>query len=94
MALKYGIPLADLPSHVLDAIDAAERLRARTLVTRDGQPVAAIVPTVDLDRIDPPDPGASGLDPLLALCGSCRGDAFADRFVADLNRTTLWFRAP
>lgn len=90
MTQKYGIPLADLPTHCLDAIDAAERTRARTLVVRGPQAVAAIVPMSDLDRIDPPDPGAAGQDPLLALCGSCRHDEFVDTFVSDLNATNLW----
>ncbi|MEZ4315539.1 MAG: hypothetical protein R3F14_46585 [Polyangiaceae bacterium] len=93
MSQKYGIPLADLPGHCLDAVDAAERTRARTLIVRGPQAVAAIVPMSDFDQIDPPDPGASGHDPLLALCGSCRHDDFVDSFVSDLNRTTLWSHA-
>ncbi len=93
MTHKYGIPLADLPSHCLDAVDAAERARARTLVIRGGHAVAAIVPMPDLDRIDPPDPAANGgSDPLLALCGACRHDAFVDSIVADFTRTGLWVR--
>ena len=87
---KYGIPLSDLPSHCLDAVDAAERTHARTLVVRGPLAVAAIVPMSDFDRIDPPDPGAAGQDPLLALCGSCRHDEFVDSFVSDLNQTSLW----
>jgi hypothetical protein len=89
---KYGIPLLDLPGHCLDAVDASERTRARTLITRTGQPIAAIVPMSDLDRIDPPDPGAGGVDPLLALCGLCHDDSFVDSFVHDLSRTGLWNR--
>lgn len=92
MVQKYGIPLADLPSHCLDAVDAAERSRARTLVTRGGHAVAAIVPMPDYERIEPPDPGASGGDPLLALCGACRHDVFVDSLVTDLSKTALWFR--
>lgn len=92
MVQKYGIPLADLPAHCLDAVDAAERSRARTLVVRNGTSVAAIVPMTDLDKIDPPDPGAGGGDPLLALCGACRHDAFVDSLVADLSKTGLWQR--
>ena len=87
---KYGIPLSDLPSHCLDAVDAAERTRARTLIVRGPLAVAAIVSMSDFDRIDPPDPGAAGQDPLLALCGSCRHDDFVDSFVSDLNQTSLW----
>lgn len=90
MSQKYGIPFSDLPSHCLDAVDAAERTRARTLIVRGAQAIAAIVPMNDFDQIDPPDPGASGQDPLLALCGSCRHDSFVDAFMADLHQTTLW----
>lgn len=92
MSHKYGIPLADLPAHCLDAVDAAERSRARTLIIRDGQAVAAIVAMPDLDRIDPPDPSSSGGDPLLALCGACRHDAFVDELVTDFAKTGLWHR--
>ncbi len=92
MAQKYGIPFADLPAHCQDAVDASERSHARTLVTRDGQAIAAIVPMTDLDRIDPPDPSAGGVDPLLALCGACRHDAFVDSLVHDFMKTGLWHR--
>ena len=91
---KYGIPFADLPTHCLDAVDAAERTRARTLIVRGAQAIAAIVPMSDFDQIDPPDPGASGQDPLLALCGACRHDDFVDSFGSDLNQTTLWTGRP
>jgi hypothetical protein len=92
VANKYGIPFPDLPKHCLDAVDAAERNHARTLILRDGQAVAAIVPIADLDRIDPPDPGASGADPLLALCGRCRHDAFVDGISGDPTnaQTHVW----
>jgi hypothetical protein len=89
---KYGIPLSDLPAHCLDAVDAAERARARTLVVRDGHPVAAIVSIADLDRIDPPDPAGGGGDPLLALCGACRHDDFVDALGGDFHKTGLWQR--
>jgi len=92
VTLKYGIPLPDLPAHCQDAVDAAEQSRARTLVTRDGRAVAAIVPMTDLDRIEPPDPGVGGVDPLLALCGACRHDGFVEQLVADFSRTGLWQR--
>ena len=92
MSQKYGIPFADLPSHCLDAVDAAERARARTLVTRGGHAIAAIVPTTDLDKIDPPDPSVGGVDPLLALCGGCHHDAFVDALVVDFSKTGLWHR--
>lgn len=92
MVQKYGIPVADLPSHCLDAVDAAERTRARTVIQRDGQSVAAIVPISDLDKIEPPDPALNGVDPLLALCGTCRHDEFVDSLFVDMARTSLWSR--
>ena len=92
VAQKYGIPLADLPAHCLDAVDAAERSRARSVVMRDGQPVAAIVPISDLDKVEPPDPALNGVDPLLALCGTCRHDDFVDSLFVDMARTSLWSR--
>jgi len=92
VAQKYGIPIAELPNHCLDAVEAAERARARTLIVRGSQSVAAIVPMADLDRIDPPDPSGDGADPLLALCGVCHHDAFVDTLVSDFSRTGLWHR--
>ena len=89
---KYGIPLHDLPSHCLDAVDAAERSLSRTLIVREGHAVAAIVPMVDLDRIDPPDPAGGGADPLLAICGQCRYDEFVDSLSDDLSQTSMWSR--
>jgi hypothetical protein len=90
---RYGIPFPDLPAHCQDAVDAAERAHARTLVTRDGRAVAAIVSIPDLDRIEPPDPAAGGgVDPLLALCGACRHDEFVDGLVSDFSKTGLWQR--
>lgn len=89
---KYGIPLSDLPSHCLDAVDAAERSLSRTLIVREGHAVAAIVPMVDLDRIDPPDPAGGGADPLLAICGQCRHDDFVDSLSDDLSQTSMWSR--
>lgn len=90
MPNKYGIPIGDLPSHCLDAVDAAERNHSRTLIVRGGQSIAAIVPMADLDRIDPPDPGASGSDPLLALCGKCKHDDFVDGLMSDHGQTGIW----
>lgn len=92
MAQKYGIPLPDLPAHCQDAVEAAERSHARTLVTRGGHAIAAIVSMADLDRIDPPDPAGGGVDPLLALSGACRHDEFVDSLVADFTKTGLWNR--
>jgi hypothetical protein len=92
VAQKFGIPLPDLPSHCTDAVEAAERIHARTLVLRGGRAVAAIVPMADLDRLEPPDPGAAGVDPLLALSGACHHDEFVDTLVSDLSRSGLWKR--
>jgi hypothetical protein len=92
VAQKYGIPFPDLPAHCQDAADTAERAHARTVITREGRAIAAIVPMSDLDRIDPPDPALGGADPLLALCGSCRHDAFVDSLVVDFTKTGLWNR--
>ncbi len=93
MAHKYGIPFPDLPAYCQDAVEAAERARSRTLVVRDGRAIAAIVPMVDLDRVDPPDPSSSGgVDPLLALSGACHHDDFVDGLVSDFSKTGLWQR--
>ena len=89
---KYGIPIADLPAHCLDAVDAAERSLSRTLIVREGHAVAAIVPMVDLDRIDPPDPASGGNDPLIALAGTCQSDDFVDSLGQELDKTSLWRR--
>lgn len=91
---KYGIPLHDLPSHCLDAVDAAERSLSRTLIVREGHAVAAVVPMSDLDRIDPPDPASNGSDPLVAICGTCRHDEFVDSLTEDLAHTSMWARGP
>jgi len=90
---KYGIPIGDLPSHCLDAVDAAERSLARTLIIREGHAVAAIVPMSDLDRIDPPDPSVGGTDPLLSICGTCKHDEFVDALDEELESTASWLRS-
>ena len=89
---RYGIPYQDLALHAVDAVDAAERSLAKTLVVREGHAVAAIVPMSDLDRIDPPDPAAGGKDPLLAMIGQCQHDDFVDGLRSDLGATALWYR--
>jgi hypothetical protein len=89
---KYGIPIADLPAHCLDAVDAAERSLSRTLIVREGHAIAAIVPMADLDRIDPPDPSVNGADPLVALAGTCQQDDFVNSLGEDLARTSLFHR--
>lgn len=82
---RFGLPLQELAARGVQAVELAERSQASTVLLRDGQPVAAIVPLDLLDRIDPPDPGASGADPLLSLCGSCRRDAFVDQYLAAIG---------
>ena len=79
--IRYGLNLLELPERAIDAVEIAERQRGATVILRDGAPVAALVPVEELDRVDPPDPGASGGDPLLALSGTCAHDAFADEMV-------------
>ncbi|HZF51523.1 MAG TPA: hypothetical protein VE093_22865 [Polyangiaceae bacterium] len=92
VTVKYGIPLDDFPAFCLDAVDAAERSRARTLIVRGGAPVAAIVSMPDFEKIEPADPGASGADPLLALCGACRHDDFVNTFIVEPTSSGLWRR--
>jgi hypothetical protein len=89
---KYAIPVDDLPAFCLDAVDAAERARSRTLVIRGGAPVAAIVSMTDYEKIEPADPGSSGVDPLLALCGACRHDDFVNTFTGEPTSSGLWRR--
>ena len=78
---RYGLPLPDLAARAIDAVEAAERTQAVTVVLRDGAAVAAVVPVDVLDRVDPPDPGAMGGEPLLSLCGTCRLDTFVDQIL-------------
>jgi hypothetical protein len=75
---RWKLSLNDIPPNILDAIDAVERNQARTVIFREKQPIAALVSSADLDRVDPPDPGAHGDDPLIDLCGSCDQDAFVE----------------
>jgi hypothetical protein len=89
---RYGIPIAQLPQHCINAVDAAERTHSRTVILRGDRPVAAIVPMIDHDRIEPPDPAAGGPDPLLAMCGTCRHDTFVESWVVDFAKTMLWHR--
>ena len=55
-------------------------------------PVIADASGRSVDKIDPPDPAVDGVDPLLALCGTCRHDEFVDSLLTDLSRTGLWHR--
>lgn len=75
---RYGIALEQLAPHGQAAAQAAERIGARTLVYRGETPVAAIVPLADLEGTTQ-EPADAGVDPLLALCGTCACDGFADR---------------
>lgn len=79
---RYGLSLNELPHRVSDALDVVERGQGRTVLLRDGAPVAALVSIEDLDRADPPDPGLGGADPLLALCGTCHADWFVDQVLS------------
>jgi hypothetical protein len=88
---KYGLTIDQLGPHAQAAAQAAERLGARTIVYRDQVPIAAFVPMSDIAQLDPPDPGASGEDPLLSLCGTCSSDAFVDGMRGELG-TTMMFR--
>ena len=87
---KYGISVEALSPQAASAVTAAERTLARTLVFRDGVPVAAIVPMEDMRALEPADPGESGQDPLLALCGSCQNDFFVDALLGDFSQTGLF----
>lgn len=77
--------------HGQAAVRAAERHGARTIIYREQVPLAAIIPSADLDKLDPPDPGEHGGDPLLELAGTCHHDAFVDGMNTDLT-TTLFKR--
>jgi hypothetical protein len=89
---RYGIDVAQLSPHAQAAVQAAERMGARTIIYRDQVPLAAVVPITDIDKLEPADPGDSGADPLLALCGTCSNDTFVDAMSADLSRTNLFRR--
>jgi len=88
---KYGISVDQMSQHGRAAAQAAERLQSTTIIYRDKVPVAAIIPMEDLDKLDPPDPGAAGDDPLLSMCGTCNNDAFVDQ-LSDLSHTVLFRR--
>ncbi|MEQ9321045.1 MAG: hypothetical protein RIF41_17915 [Polyangiaceae bacterium] len=90
--MKYGIEVEQLSAHGQAAVRAAERHGARTIIYRDQVPLAAIVPNADLDKLDPPDPGERGGDPLLELAGTCHHDTFVDNMNADLSSTVLFKR--
>ncbi len=81
-----------MSAHGQAAVQAAERMAARTIIYRDKVPLAAIVPYGDLDKLDPRDPGESGTDPLLSLCGTMHNDVFVDAMNADMTQTVLFRR--
>jgi hypothetical protein len=89
---KYGIDVQSMSPHGVAAVQAAERLSARTIIYREQVPLAAIVPFADIDKLDPRDPGEDGSDPLLSLSGTCSNDAFVDAMNADMSRTVLFRR--
>jgi hypothetical protein len=88
---KYGIDVEQMSAHGQAAARAAERVSSRTVIHREGAPIAVIVPIDDLERLESPDPGEQEDDPLLSLCGTCNDDVFVDS-LADLSRTTLFRR--
>lgn len=92
VAHRYGLSVDQMSKDGANAVQAAERHRARTLIYRDRTPVAALVPIADVEQFEPPDPGASGSDPLLSLCGACRDDMFVDSLISDLGKTALFRR--
>jgi hypothetical protein len=89
---KYGLEVAQLSAHCQAAVQAAERVQARTVIFRERVPVAAVIPIEDLDKLEPSDPAETGPDPLLSLCGTCHHDAFVDQMNADMSRTVLFRR--
>ncbi|MBI4701747.1 MAG: hypothetical protein HY744_11420 [Deltaproteobacteria bacterium] len=91
MAQKYGVALPELAAAEQRAVRAAERSGARTVVFHGSEPTALIVPVADLDRLDPP-AKAGGADALLALCGACHEDDFADELCGGLGRSVLFLR--
>ena len=88
---KFGISLEQLAPHGQAAVQAAERMGARTLVYRDKVAVAAIIAVDDLQRLDPTVTD-TGTDPLLSLCGTCHQDSFVDSLAGELTRTVLFKR--
>lgn len=89
---KFGLEVAQLSAHCQAAVQAAERLHARTVIYRERVPVAAVIPVDDLERLEPSDPSDAGPDPLLSLCGTCHHDLFVDQMNADMSRTVLFRR--
>jgi hypothetical protein len=73
------------------AVQAAERIGARTIIYRDQTPVAALVPITDIQKLEPAELAESE-DALMSLCGTFADDAFVDR-LCELDRTVL-FRRP
>jgi len=87
---KYGIAVEQLSGPGAAAVQAAERMRARTLIYRDKIPVAAVIPVEELESLESPEPAQPGQDPLLSLCGTCNDDAFVDSLLSDLSQTMLF----
>lgn len=87
---KYGLEVEQLSAHGQAAVQAAERVGARTVVYREKAALAAIVPAKDLDRLEADEPAEGGPDPLLSLCGTCSHDVFVDQMNADMSRTSLF----
>ncbi len=90
---KYGLTVDQLGPHGQGAAQAAERMGARTIIYRDQVPIAAVIPMSDMAQLDPPDPGQSGEDPLLSLCGTCQSDMFVEGLRGELTSTVM-FKPP
>lgn len=88
---KYAIEVEQMAPQGQAAVQAAERLGARTLVYRDKLPVAAIIAHKELDQLRPMGANVEE-DLLLALCGTCQQDGFADALVGELTRTVMFKR--
>ncbi len=89
---KYGVALEQLSPQGQASTQAAERQGARTVIYREQVPVACIVPIDDLRTLETGDHIETGEDPLLLLCGTCKGDAFVDGLAGELTRTVLFRR--
>lgn len=88
---KYAIQEDQMAPQGQAAVQAAERLGARTLIYRGNLPVAAVVAHKELDQLEPQGVNVQE-DLLLALCGTCQQDGFADALGGPLSRTVMFRR--
>ncbi len=89
---KYGVAVEQLSPQGQASTHSAERQGARTVIYREQVPVACIVPLDDLRTLESGDFVETGEDPLLLLCGTCKGDLFVDALAGELTRTVLFRR--